>query len=225
VINIGDTVKVQIVRINRDTQRISLGMKQLESDPWEGAIAKYPVGASCRAPSPTSPNMVPSSNWKPASKAWSTFRKCPGPRRTSTPARSFRPARKSMSRSRSRSGQAPHQPWPQAGPAEPLGSFRRKAPGWLDRRRRSQECDRIRPVHRPRWRRRRHGPHVGYRLGHFGRRRAGLHRKGEQVKAIVLDVDVEKERISLGMKQLEKGAPAAGAAVSSSGLKKNEPSP
>jgi predicted RNA-binding protein with RPS1 domain len=36
VINIGDTVKVQIIRINRDTQRISLGMKQLESDPWEG---------------------------------------------------------------------------------------------------------------------------------------------------------------------------------------------
>jgi small subunit ribosomal protein S1 len=45
VLNIGDTVKVQIVRINRDTQRISLGMKQLESDPWEGAIAKYPLGA------------------------------------------------------------------------------------------------------------------------------------------------------------------------------------
>ncbi|WP_448581852.1 30S ribosomal protein S1 [Thermaurantiacus sp.] len=45
VINIGDTVKVQIVRINRDTQRISLGMKQLENDPWEGAAAKYPVGA------------------------------------------------------------------------------------------------------------------------------------------------------------------------------------
>ena len=44
VINIGDTVKVQIIRINRETQRISLGMKQLESDPWEGAGAKYPVG-------------------------------------------------------------------------------------------------------------------------------------------------------------------------------------
>ncbi|HET9426921.1 MAG TPA: 30S ribosomal protein S1, partial [Allosphingosinicella sp.] len=43
VINIGDTVKVQIIRINRDTQRISLGMKQLENDPWEGAAAKYPV--------------------------------------------------------------------------------------------------------------------------------------------------------------------------------------
>src|ERR1700760_873395 len=44
LINIGDTVKVQIIRINRDTQRISLGMKQLESDPWEGAATKYAVG-------------------------------------------------------------------------------------------------------------------------------------------------------------------------------------
>ncbi|OZA31628.1 MAG: 30S ribosomal protein S1, partial [Novosphingobium sp. 17-62-9] len=42
-----------------------------------------------------------------------------------------------------------------------------------------------------------------------------LHRKGEQVSAVVLDVDVEKERISLGMKQLEKGAPAAGGAAAS----------
>ena len=53
-----------------------------------------------------------------------------------------------------------------------------------------------------------------------------LHRKGEEVKAVVLDVDVEKERISLGMKQLEKGAPAAGGAGASSGgaggLKRND---
>src|SRR5215510_11702845 len=48
VLNIGDTVKVQIIRINRETQRISLGMKQLESDPWEGAAAKYPVGGVFR---------------------------------------------------------------------------------------------------------------------------------------------------------------------------------
>ena len=44
VINIGDTVTVQIIRINQETQRISLGMKQLESDPWEGVGAKYPLG-------------------------------------------------------------------------------------------------------------------------------------------------------------------------------------
>jgi small subunit ribosomal protein S1 len=45
VVNVGDTVKVQIIRINPETQRISLGMKQLLSDPWQGIEAKYPVGA------------------------------------------------------------------------------------------------------------------------------------------------------------------------------------
>src|SRR6201747_1338057 len=45
VLAVGDTVKVQIVKINPDTQRISLGMKQLQSDPWDGVDAKYPVGA------------------------------------------------------------------------------------------------------------------------------------------------------------------------------------
>ena len=43
VLNIGDVLRVQIVRINRDTQRISLGMKQLEADPWTTAAAKYAV--------------------------------------------------------------------------------------------------------------------------------------------------------------------------------------
>jgi small subunit ribosomal protein S1 len=45
VLAVGDTVKVQIVKINPDTQRISLGMKQLQTDPWDGVEAKYPVGA------------------------------------------------------------------------------------------------------------------------------------------------------------------------------------
>ncbi len=44
IVTVGDTVKVQIIRINSETQRISLGIKQLESDPWEGIAAKYPVG-------------------------------------------------------------------------------------------------------------------------------------------------------------------------------------
>ncbi len=45
VLAVGDTVKVQIVKINPDTQRISLGMKQLLADPWDDVEAKYPVGA------------------------------------------------------------------------------------------------------------------------------------------------------------------------------------
>jgi small subunit ribosomal protein S1 len=43
-LSIGQTVKVQVIRFNPETQRISLGMKQLEADPWEGVDRKYPVG-------------------------------------------------------------------------------------------------------------------------------------------------------------------------------------
>ncbi|MBV9420140.1 MAG: 30S ribosomal protein S1 [Alphaproteobacteria bacterium] len=45
VLSVGQTVTVQIIKINHETQRISLGMKQLQTDPWEGVSAKYPVGA------------------------------------------------------------------------------------------------------------------------------------------------------------------------------------
>src|SRR5215469_11478823 len=44
-LQIGQQVKVQVIRFNPETQRISLGMKQLEADPWDGVAAKYPVGA------------------------------------------------------------------------------------------------------------------------------------------------------------------------------------
>ena len=43
VLSVGQTVKVRVVKVNQETQRISLGMKQLEADPWEGVEAKYPV--------------------------------------------------------------------------------------------------------------------------------------------------------------------------------------
>ncbi|MEC9078231.1 MAG: 30S ribosomal protein S1 [Pseudomonadota bacterium] len=44
VLNVGQSVKVQVIRFNSDTQRISLGMKQLEADPWDNAESKYPLG-------------------------------------------------------------------------------------------------------------------------------------------------------------------------------------
>ncbi|MEL6372448.1 MAG: 30S ribosomal protein S1, partial [Pseudomonadota bacterium] len=43
IVTVGDTVKVQIIRINPETQRISLGMKQLQDDPWSTIEQKYPV--------------------------------------------------------------------------------------------------------------------------------------------------------------------------------------
>ena len=44
ILQIGETIKVQVIRVNKETQRISLGMKQLMSDPWESVEAKYPLG-------------------------------------------------------------------------------------------------------------------------------------------------------------------------------------
>jgi small subunit ribosomal protein S1 len=43
VLQIGQTVDVQVIRFNPETQRISLGMKQLEADPWDDVETKYPV--------------------------------------------------------------------------------------------------------------------------------------------------------------------------------------
>ncbi|MEJ0061866.1 MAG: 30S ribosomal protein S1 [Alphaproteobacteria bacterium] len=43
-LQIGQQVTVQVIRFNQETQRISLGMKQLETDPWDGIAAKFPVG-------------------------------------------------------------------------------------------------------------------------------------------------------------------------------------
>jgi small subunit ribosomal protein S1 len=45
MLNIGQQVKVKIIKINHETHRISLGMKQLLDDPWQGIEAKFPVGA------------------------------------------------------------------------------------------------------------------------------------------------------------------------------------
>ncbi len=44
-LQIGETVEVQVIRFNAETQRISLGMKQLLSDPWGDAEGKFPMGA------------------------------------------------------------------------------------------------------------------------------------------------------------------------------------
>ncbi len=45
VLSIGETIKVQIIRVNMDSHRISLGMKQLEADPWETIDQKYPLNS------------------------------------------------------------------------------------------------------------------------------------------------------------------------------------
>ena len=45
MLKIGESIKVQVIRFNKDTQRISLGMKQLENDPWKGIEENYAIGS------------------------------------------------------------------------------------------------------------------------------------------------------------------------------------
>ena len=46
VLNLGDTIKVQIIKVNKETNRISLGMKQLEVDPWAEVESRFPLGSN-----------------------------------------------------------------------------------------------------------------------------------------------------------------------------------
>ncbi len=45
IVSIGETVRVQVIKINKETHRISLGMKQLQADPWDTVVRKFPIGS------------------------------------------------------------------------------------------------------------------------------------------------------------------------------------
>ena len=209
--NIGDTVKVQIIRINRETQRISLGMKQLESDPWEGAAAKYPVGGAF-----TRPGHQHHRIWR-VRRARAGHRG-PGPRLRNELDQEERPPgqdrqhhrRKSTSRcsrsTRRSAGFRSASSRPRRTRGRPSPTRTRSASTVEGEVKNSTEF----------------GLFVGLEgdvdgmvhmsdiaWGVSGEEALQLHRKGETVKAQVLDVDVEKERISLGMKQLEGGGAGA----------------
>ena len=223
VINIGDTVKVQIIRINQDTQRISLGMKQLESDPWEGVIAKYPVGAKLHG---VVTNITEYGAFVEleagieglvhvSEMSWTKKNVHPGKIVSTSQEVDVLVLEVDSDKRRISLGlkQAQQNPWEAFAEKHPVGSTVegevKNATEFglfigLD-----GDVDGMVHMSDIAW-------------GISGEDALALHRKGEQVSAIVLDVDVEKERISLGMKQLEKGAPAAGVAAAASGLKKNE---
>ena len=46
MLNLGDSIKVQIIKVNKETNRISLGMKQLETDPWADVEGRFPIGSN-----------------------------------------------------------------------------------------------------------------------------------------------------------------------------------
>ena len=220
VIAIGDTVKVQIIRINRETQRISLGMKQLESDPWEGAAAKYPLegvftgrvtniteyGAFVEL-EPGIEGLVHVSEM-----SWTKKNVHPGKIVSTSQEVEVKVLEVDEEKRRISLGlkQAQSNPWSDFAEKFPVGANVEGEvknatefglfiglPGDVDGM-----------VHMS-----------DIAWGVSGEEALALHRKGETVKAVVLDVDVEKERISLGMKQLERGGVVASG---SGGVNKGE---
>ncbi len=224
VIEIGQTVKVQIIRINEDTQRISLGMKQLESDPWDGVIAKYPVGSKLTGQVTNITEYGAFVEIEPgieglvhvSEMSWTKKNVHPGKIVSTSQEVEVMVLEVDSDKRRISLGlkQAQGNPWEDFAQKHPVGT---KVTGEVKNATEfglfiglDGDVDGMVHMSDIAW-------------GISGEDALALHRKGEEVEAIVLDVDVEKERISLGMKQLEKGAPtAAGAAASASGLKKND---
>ncbi|MEQ5786421.1 30S ribosomal protein S1 [Erythrobacter sp. NFXS35] len=223
VINIGDTVTVQIVRINADTQRISLGMKQLESDPWDGVAAKYPVGMKLAGQVTNITEYGAFVELEAgieglvhvSEMSWTKKNVHPGKIVSTSQEVEVMVLEVDSDKRRISLGlkQAQGNPWDEFADKHPIGSVVegevKNATEFglfvgLD-----GDVDGMVHMSDIAW-------------GISGEDALALHRKGEMVKAVVLDVDVDKERISLGMKQLEKGAPSAEGASTGGALRKNQ---
>ena len=223
MINIGDTVRVQIIRINRDTQRISLGMKQLESDPWEGAAAKYPIGAKFTGRVTNITEYGAFVELEPgieglvhvSEMSWTKKNVHPGKIVSTSQEVEVVVIEVDEEKRRISLGlkQAQSNPWEAFAERHPIGSTVegevKNATEFglfigLD-----GDVDGMVHMSDIAW-------------GVTGEQALALHHKGETVQAVVLDIDPEKERISLGMKQLERGGVATGgAATGGSGVNKN----
>ncbi|MDP4539625.1 30S ribosomal protein S1 [Qipengyuania sp. DY56-A-20] len=221
MIEIGQTVTVQIVRINEETQRISLGMKQLESDPWDGVGAKYPIGMKLTG---TVTNITEYGAFVEieagieglvhvSEMSWTKKNVHPGKIVSTSQEVDVMVLEVDSEKRRISLGlkQAQGNPWDDFAEKYPVGS---KVEGEVKNATEfglfiglPGDVDGMVHMSDIAW-------------GISGEDALALHRKGEEVEAIVLDVDVDKERISLGMKQLEKGAPSEGAATGS--LRKGE---
>ncbi|MGB3711775.1 MAG: 30S ribosomal protein S1 [Erythrobacter sp.] len=217
IIEIGQTVTVQIVRINAETQRISLGMKQLESDPWDGVSAKYPVGMKLTGTVTNITEYGAFVELEPgieglvhvSEMSWTKKNVHPGKIVSTSQEVEVMVLEVDSEKRRISLGlkQAQRNPWDEFAEKYPVGA---EVEGEVKNATEfglfvglDGDVDGMVHMSDIAW-------------GISGEDALALHRKGEQVKAVVLDVDVEKERISLGMKQLEKGAPSAEGADPSS---------
>ncbi|MGN6465328.1 MAG: 30S ribosomal protein S1, partial [Rhizobiaceae bacterium] len=220
ILNIGQTVKVQIIRINQETHRISLGMKQLEADPWEGIGAKYPIGKRITGKVTNITDYGAFVELEPgieglihvSEMSWTKKNVHPGKILSTTQevdvvVLEVDPAKRRISLGLK---QTLENPWEAFAHNHPVGSqvegeVKNKTEfglfigldGDVDGMVHLSDLDWTRP----------------------GEQVIEEYNRGDMVKAQVLDVDIDKERISLGIKQLQLDK--AGEAAASGELRKN----
>ncbi|MGB3812163.1 MAG: 30S ribosomal protein S1 [Shinella sp.] len=220
ILSIGQQVKVQIIRINQETHRISLGMKQLESDPWDGIGTKYPTGKKISGTVTNITDYGAFVELEPgieglihiSEMSWTKKNVHPGKilstsQEVDVVVLEVDPTKRRISLGLKQTLENPWQAFAHSHPAgtEVEGEVKNKTEfglfigleGDVDGMVHLSDLDWNRP-----------GEQV---IEEFN--------KGDVVKAVVLDVDVDKERISLGIKQL--GRDAVGDAATSGDLRKN----
>ena len=219
ILTIGQTVKVQIIRINQETHRISLGMKQLESDPWEGISEKYPIGKKIKGAVTNITDYGAFVEIEPgieglihvSEMSWTKKNVHPGKILSTSQEVEVVVLEVDPSKRRISLGlkQTLENPWTAFAAKFPVnsiveGEVKNKTEfglfigleGDVDGMVHLSDLDWNRP----------------------GEQVIEEYNKGDVVKAVVLDVDVEKERISLGIKQLS--GDKVGEAVAAGDLRK-----
>ncbi|TIW79623.1 MAG: 30S ribosomal protein S1, partial [Mesorhizobium sp.] len=220
ILNIGQTVKVQIIRINQETHRISLGMKQLESDPWSDIGTKFPIGKKIKGTVTNITDYGAFVELEPgieglihvSEMSWTKKNVHPGKILSTTQevdvvVLEVDPAKRRISLGLK---QTLENPWEAFARNHPVGSqvegeVKNKTEfglfigleGDVDGMVHLSDLDWTRP----------------------GEQVIEEYNRGDMVKAQVLDVDIEKERISLGIKQLARDT--VGEAANSGELRKN----
>jgi len=221
VLNIGQQVKVKIIKINHETHRISLGMKQLLDDPWQGIEAKYPVGARFKGRVTNITDYGAFVELEPgieglihvSEMSWTKKNVHPGKivstsQEVEVQVLEVDPVKRRISLGLKQTMRNPWEVFVEKYPAGSMveGDVKNKTEfglflgldGDVDGMVHLSDLDWKRP----------------------GEQVIEEYKKGDKVKAQVLDVDVEKERISLGIKQLSEGAPAAVGDAAAGELKK-----
>src|SRR6201999_1330768 len=222
VLSVGQTVTVQIIKINHETQRISLGMKQLQTDPWEGVGAKYPVGAKFTGKVTNVTDYGAFVDLEPGVEGlvhvseMSWVKKNVAPSKIVTPGTEVDVQVLEVDSNKRRISlglkQTQDNPWEAFAKSHPAGTVI------------EGEVKSITEF----------GLFVGLdgdidgmvHLSDLSWDKSGDeavkdYEKGQTVKAKVLDVDAEKERVSLGIKQLEKD-PMETAGAGGGALRKNQ---